>query len=296
MQNSPRFFTRNFWAATCCCLWVLLAAVPALAQRCVVRVELVNHNRYAYQTAEECDGLFHSAPWGNWGVNSNVGKRLDTDQFKGWHNPCSQTKVEWNSCSSRGNFRSEAYLNFPSRLSLYPYPSNWYPLSDAFAWNDVIVPFGSAYNVDQYSPCGWNKYGETSLIFAVTPRVDSNGDGIFDKGGCADLHGKFVSVQNNFMSVYELDTPDGDDFIQTMLFPDLRVALQCTPDACFQVGDRDLDGLHDDVGDWWGPGYEWPTLYENPQGLQSRATERRVPAKRIDASIRLSRVQGAFTN
>jgi hypothetical protein len=78
----------------------LLLTYPVLAQRCVIRVEVVNHNRYAYHTAEECEGVFHSAPWGNWGVNSNMGRRLDTDQFQGWRQGCNQTKVEWNSCSA----------------------------------------------------------------------------------------------------------------------------------------------------------------------------------------------------
>ena len=98
------------------------------------------------------------------------------------------------------------------------------------------------------------------------------------------------------MSVYELDSPDPDDFIQTMLYPDLRVVLSCTPEACFQLGDRDLNGWHDDVGDFWGPDYQWPVLYENPLGLKSRAEEPRVPAKRIDATIRIGRVLGVFTN
>lgn len=275
---------------------LLLWAPPVFAQRCVIRIELANHNRYAYQTAEECDGLFHSAPWGNWGVNSNVGKRFDTDQFQGWHQPCTQTKVEWNSCSIRSNYRTADYLNFPNLFARYPYPSNWYPLSDSYTWNDFIVPFGGSFNVDQYSPCDWNKYGETTLTLAVSPRIDANGDGVFDKGGCADLQGKTILVQNNFMSVYELDTPDSDDFIQTMLFPDLRAVLECSPNACFQANDRNLDGLPDDVGDWWGAAYQWPTLYENPQNVQSRAEERRVPAKRIDATIRISRVLGLFSN
>jgi hypothetical protein len=278
------------------CLLLLLFNSIAQAQRCVIRVEPINQNRYAYQTAEECDGGFHSVPWGNWGVNSNVGKRLDTNQFQGWHQPCTQTKVEWNSCSSRSDFRSALYLNFPNYASYYSYPTNWYPLTDSYTWNDRVPPFGAAYNVDQYSPCGWNGYGDVTLTYTVTLRTDSNGDGIFDKGGCADLNGKTVTLQGNFMSVYELDSPDSDDLIQTMLYPDLSAVLRCTPNACFQTGDRNLDGWHDDVTDFWSPDYQWPTLYENPQRLQSRADERRVPAKRIDATIRLGRVLGTFTN
>lgn len=278
------------------CFLLLLCGATVEAQRCVIRVEPINHNRYAYQTAEECDAGFHSVPWGNWGVNSNVGKRLDTNQFQGWHQPCTQTKVEWNSCSVRGEFRSALYLNFPNFASYYSYPTNLYPLTDSYTWNDSVPPFGSAYNVDQFSPCGWNGYGDVTLTYTVTARADSDGDGIFDKGGCADLNGKTVTLQGNFMSVYELDSPDPDDLIQTMIFPDLSTVLRCTPNACFQTGDRNLDGWHDDVKDFWSPDYQWPTLYENPQRVQSRADERRVPAKRIDATIRLGRVLGTFTN
>lgn len=275
---------------------LLLLAPAARSQRCVIRIEPVNHNRYAYQTAEECEGVFHTAPWGNWGVNSNFGKRLDTDQFKGWRQPCTQTKVEWNSCSIRSSFRNATFLNFPNSFAYYPYPTNRYPLMDSYTWNDSVPPFGAAYNVDQFSPCGWNRYGETTLTLAVTKLTDTNGDGIFDIGGCADLNGKTVVLHNNFMSLYELDTPDADDFIQTMLYPDLSVVLRCTPTACFQTLDRNLDGWHDDVADFWSPDYQWPTLYENPQRQQSRAEERHVPAKRIDATIRIGRVHGIFTN
>jgi hypothetical protein len=260
-----------------------------------MRVELVNHNRYAYQTAEECEAGFHTVPWGNWGVNSNVGRRTDTDQFKGWRQNCSETKVEWNSCSSRLLFRTPNYLNFPSQTAYIAYPL-FYPWRDAYDWNDFVPPFGISYNVDQYSPCGWNSYGSTTLNLPVTARSDTNGDGIFDKGGCLDLNGKTFTTTGNFMSVYELDSPDADDHIQTMLFPDLTVTLRCTTDACWQVGDRNNDGWHDDTGDFWSGDYKWPFLYENPAGQQSRADERKPQAKRIDASIRIGRLQGIFTN
>jgi hypothetical protein len=275
--------------------WLCCAASTGFAQnRCLIRVDLINHNRYAYHTAEECEGFFHTAPWGNWGVNSNVGTRADTDQFKGWRQNCAQTKVEWNSCASRANFRGPNQLNFPNRLFYYPYPLNWYPLTDSFSWNDYIAPFGESYNVDQYSPCGWNTYGSFQLSAIVSARTDTNGDGIADKGGCADLDGRVVSLTGNFMSVYELDSPDADDLIQTLLFANLQVTLRCTPDACFQPLDRNRDGWHDDTTDFWSADYQWPTLYENPQGLKSRADERNVPAKRIDATIRIGYVRGIY--
>ena len=276
-------------------LLLLSATMLAAAQpRCAVRVELFNHNRYAYQTAEECSGFFHSVPWGNWGVNSNLGTRTDTDQFKGWHQPCSQTKVEWNSCSVNNSFRGFGYLNFPDFAGAYPYPANFYPFSDQYAWNDRIPPFGFSYHVDQYSPCGPNAYGSVTLTFAVTPRVDRNGDGIFDAGGCADLHGKPLTLQNNFMTLYELDTPDPDDLIQTLYFADLNVSLRCTPDGCFAVKDRDGNGVLDDVNDYFGPEYSWPTRYENQHGNVCNWRDRNVPCKRIDAAITVGRISGFF--
>src|SRR5262245_60835160 len=78
----------------------MLACSETYAQNlCTVSLTTVNHNRYAYETDEECTGGFHTVPWGNWGVNSNLGKVQDADQFKGWRQSCSEVKVEWNSCS-----------------------------------------------------------------------------------------------------------------------------------------------------------------------------------------------------
>ena len=50
---------------------------------CTFSVNMVNHNRYAYDTVEECS-LPHTVPFGNWGVSSNVGSKQDGEQFKGW--------------------------------------------------------------------------------------------------------------------------------------------------------------------------------------------------------------------
>src|SRR5262249_42944408 len=90
------FIGRLVWVAGIS--WFAFSGVHAQTQ-CTVNVTLINHNRYAYETDEECSGPIHSVPWGNWGVNSNVGTVRDTDQFKGWRQPCSDVKVEWNSCS-----------------------------------------------------------------------------------------------------------------------------------------------------------------------------------------------------
>jgi hypothetical protein len=269
----------------------LFLAPTVFAQpRCVMSVDLVNHNRYAYQTAEECGRFFHSTPWGNWGVNSNVGTRLNTDQFKGWRQPCGQTKVEWNSCSSRSRYRSAAFLNFPNLSVAYPYPANGYPFTDLFEWNDSVPPYGNNHHVDQYSPCGPSIYGGFLLSLAVSARIDTNDDGILDAGGCADLNGQTLDVRQNFMSVYEMDVPDSDDLVESLYYPDLAVTLRCTLDVCVATGDEDFDGWIDDVHDPSSPGYLWPTLYQDNRDVICQPSDPGVPCKRIDATIRIGRV------
>ncbi len=49
----------------------------------------------------------HTAPYGNWGVNSNYGPRMDTDQFHGWKPHGSQR--QWNSCT--GSYTGSSYYN-----------------------------------------------------------------------------------------------------------------------------------------------------------------------------------------
>lgn len=269
---------------------------PAYGQsRCVINVQMVNHNRYAYETAEECSRFFHSVPWGNWGVSSNVGSKQDKDQFKGWREPCTQTKVQWNSCSERSSYRSSTYLNFPNRNVAYPYPANGYPFSDPYSWNDTVPPYGATYNVDQYSPCGPNTYGGFQVSQAVSPPVDNDSDGVFEAGGCADLNGIALNVQQNFMTVYELDSPDTDDLVQSLYFPDVSVLLRCTPEACLAEGDSDFDSRIDDIFDQLSPAYLWPTLYQDNNGVSCSPSDPGVPCKRIDATISVGSVSGYYT-
>jgi hypothetical protein len=272
------------------CLAVTIQAQPA----CVIDLSLVNHNRYVYDSTEECGWFFHTSPWGNWGVNSNVGTRLNTDQFQGWRQPCSQTKVEWNSCTNRSKYRTADFLNFPSLFYDYPFPRNGYPFADPFPANDLTPPYGTVYNVDQYSPCGANAYGGVQLVLPAAALRDPDGDGIYEAGGCAVLDGQRLTMQQNFMSLYELDTPDPDDLIESLHFPDLSVVLRCTPNICVALGDEDRDGWPDDLNDAASPQYQWPVLYQDQWGAICRPDDPNVPCKRIDATIRVGKVLGHF--
>jgi hypothetical protein len=78
-------------------------SVPAqTSQTCELRKSFFNRNRYVFGSVNaECSGDFmwcppfsHSVPWGNWGVDSNVGSRRNSDQFAGWRDFGS---LQWNS-------------------------------------------------------------------------------------------------------------------------------------------------------------------------------------------------------
>lgn len=276
----------------------------ATAQVCSVSVRMVNHNRYAYDTAEECFGVpvvGHSVPFGNWGVSSNVGSKRDADQFQGWHpscNPGSGTLVEWNSCSV-DYVKPDAdclRLNFPDPSGVYPYPANGYPFTDSYPHNNYVpIAGGTDHCVDQYSPCGPNLYGVAGVSVGVSPIQDYDGDGYGDAGGCADLDGAQVIVQQNFMTVYELDGVETADVIDSLYFQDVTVTLRCFAEGCWAVGDYyGGDGWIDDIGNQFSPEYKYPFLYQNNHGQISYATDPGVPAKRIDATIRIGGVTGYY--
>lgn len=289
-------------------LAVLFAAYasPALFGQatCYFSISMVNHNRYAYDTAEECLGIpviGHSVPFGNWGVSSNVGRPIDGNQFQGWYPGCSPgpgTLVEWNSCS-RDYVKPDLdcqRLNFPDPAGTAPYPANGYPFTDQYGHNNNVPAAGGNQTcVDQYSPCGPNVYGTTYYNIGVSAVQDYDGDNVMDAGGCKDLDGYQIGVQQNFMSVYELDKRESDDLIDSLYFPNVWATLRCTPEACFALNDNNYDGWIDDIHDRSSPEYVQPWIYQDNNDLVSYSTDPFVPAKRIDATIRIGGVSGYYS-
>lgn len=57
---------------------------------------------------DECRFILpcHSAPWGNWGVASTYGGKIDGYQFAGWKETGGDPWYQWNSCTGR-NIESE---------------------------------------------------------------------------------------------------------------------------------------------------------------------------------------------
>jgi hypothetical protein len=180
---------------------IVLLADPPLA--CMVNVNMQNNSRQIVGPVNtECpncptDPICHTAPWGNWGVASPYGNKIDGHQFDGWH--FTGQWYEWNSCTSQ--YYGPGWMNANNYTS-------------------------------QASTTGENNYGGVTLIFRYGCPYDTNGDGVCDQGGCKSLTS--VSLSAGYMTLYELDSWDQDDFVQTLYFPgNLTVGLSCQPGYCY---------------------------------------------------------------
>ncbi len=207
--------------AVCLATWTMavLAATVLSAQQpnCVLQWGLWNQERYLPgQVQAECPGSPHSWPFGNWGVDSNFGSRIDGNQFQGWcHNSvvcgyddpptcwidCTDGWYEWNSCTDyfpmlRGNCYYYNYNNCN----------------------------------EQKTSTGVNSHAGGYDTIPVTCPIDWNGDQICDSGGCMDL-GAYWSL-GNWMDVWELDPWDWDEWVAWLSFPDLYASLPCNPQSC----------------------------------------------------------------
>ncbi|MEZ5353259.1 MAG: hypothetical protein R2762_11535 [Bryobacteraceae bacterium] len=197
-----------------------LGAGAAASQTCRLSVAGLNRERRAMgDIAAECPGNpLHTAPFGNWGVSSNFGSPRDSHQFDGWchdvrvcdnnnrcSNVCGDGWYEWNSCTTDPAYRA--------------------PNCDLF--NDASC-------TAQRSTTGINVHGTVTVEIPVRCPIDSNGDGVADAGGCADL--ATYTHSRNFMSLYELDRFTGNDLVQTLYFPPTPVRLRCTVSGCEPAG------------------------------------------------------------
>ena len=154
---------------------------------------------------EEC-GPGHSPPWGNWGVISDYGKKIDGYQFPGWY--YSDGWLQWNSCTDEytednhfnpsGSGRQESNYGATARHGKYRrrYPNNNCP--------DTTAP--NSYDPDESYELGCS-YGASE--FRAT----------------------------NYMKLYELDGGGpffgSDDLVTKLEFPSTNVTLSnCNVDGC----------------------------------------------------------------
>ena len=197
---------------------LLLPALWALAahgQVCRISAAGLNRSRRVIGNVNaECPHPLHTAPFGNWGVTSNFGQRLDGRQFEGWcreHRACDNQGnctincrdnwYEWNSCTDDPLFK-------PPNCTLY---------------NDKDC-------TQQVTATGVNVLGTVSADIPVSCPVDRNADTVPDEGGCRDV--ATFSRGTNFMTLYELDPLTGDELVQTLYYPQAAVRLACDSLSC----------------------------------------------------------------
>lgn len=180
------------------------AAFPQVP-KCLISYHMDNRNRHVHgEVAEECgwEGVcWHSPPYGNWGVDSNVGSRQNGDQFQGVF--LTGGHYQWNSCT-QGQWEA--------------------PSCSYYNYNGCT---------EQFTVTGTNNYGGGFQSRTVNCPWLLNPNDEEYRGGCRDLN--TFTVSNNFMSLYELDPGPicgADDFVQTLFFNNTSTALDCDAWGC----------------------------------------------------------------
>lgn len=192
----------------CCSILVALISLLAAAvsfpsqaaeQACVIVLTGQNQNRTVSGAVNsECKGDGTGAPWGNWGVSSNYGRKTDTDQFRGWKSV--DGKRRWNSCTS-----------------LFPPP-------DCGRYNAAECTTQQSSSTATHGRMSYRTTFETCDSDAVgAPRPTYY--------GCQHQEGSVIQTSNH-MTLYKLDR-EGDALIETLNFPGTSVTFTgCDQDGC----------------------------------------------------------------
>lgn len=202
---------------------ITLNALLAEAQICVMPIRMLNSSRHVVGDVNtECGGI-HSAPWGNWGVASNFADKGDGDQFRGWKDE--DNHGQWNSCTSnsRRDLPMPYGLNNGFNLDTN---GNGYP-DQQWGYTEWYGPIGS-------QPDSEYVYAEVAVWANTSCPMDVTGDGICDYGGCAEIGLDTFETSGHFLSLYELDPWDTDEFVTTLYIdPDCcTVSQTCTTGGC----------------------------------------------------------------
>lgn len=193
---------------------VLGLTAQARGQVCEIEYEMQNKARKVRGPVAniEC-GLpqeTSTAPFGNWGIETESSRRRDGHQFQGWcHNTegcytndtsdcktyCKKDWYEWNSCTNDARFA-------PANRTLYN-DDNW--------------------TKQKSSQSGANTHGQGRVNLVVSCPADTDGDYIADSGGCEDALDDGFTLTGHRMEMWELDhLRPLDDKVGTLKFPTLK--------------------------------------------------------------------------
>lgn len=181
-------------------------AMPVAAQQCDIDIILLNKDRLITGEVDaECPSVlppdaFHSAPFGNWGVESNLSDhRVDGFQFSGWKIEGSDPWLQWNSCTTHDDFE-------PGNPSYY---------NDANFTAQLAHP--NVVNVV-------HAHGRYESSRQACEQLVPNG---------------FYAVGSSVMRLYELDKPFGRSMtthVATLSYGSIPVSVSC-PDPWFCYGE-----------------------------------------------------------
>lgn len=143
----------------------------------------------------------HTPPWGNWGVISDYGLKVDGFQFPGWYH--SDGWLQWNSCT------------------------------DEYTEHQHFNPRGSGRQESDY---GVASHGEYRIRYPNNNCPDPSDPDGYDPNknyelGCSN--GALESRPTNYMKLYELDLNDFDELVTKLEFSATKVTLtNCNLDGC----------------------------------------------------------------
>lgn len=196
---------RDYFISISILFSVFLLMFPSLAHAqnvCRFYVFFYNDTR-SFEGAPydaECELSVHTAPWGNLGVDSNIGRRIDGDQFAGW---CADG--DWAGCKSTSGGGK----------------GDW-------QWNnckkDFPPPDPGFYNK--------NNYNEQQTVRGAEWYATLVEDRLVGSVSCRRFDGSNFIVSNNFMKLWELDPVDGDEKVGQLEYPDLTAKLSCVSTSC----------------------------------------------------------------
>lgn len=169
---------------------------------CYKKSEFYNKERLLTGAVnEECGGGWHSAPFGNWGVDSPHGGRYDGYQFPGWK--ISDGWFQWNSCTTK-----KKEYRAPSPCHRY--------------YNDGRNSEGQC--TTQKTTRGSERYAKSiKSYYYVHPYTYP----------CTSLVSGAEVFNDLYMHMYELDS-DGDDSVTKLSYRTVSVPMSCDDetDSC----------------------------------------------------------------
>lgn len=186
-------------------LLLLLAFPSALLSQseegCEVVVTAQNRERVITGIVHTECSLPHTPPWGNWGVISDYGLKIDGYQFPRWY--LSDGLLQWNSCT------------------------------DEYTEDHHFNPSGSSRQESTYRVAS---HGEYRRRYPNHNCPDTSDPDSYDPNESYELgcsNGALESRATNYMKLYELDSNDFDDLVTTLEFPATRVNLSnCNKAGC----------------------------------------------------------------